>query len=291
MIKLVGKISTQVISDSLDVWFAIAKTNNESRKSRIRDSFSDSFIVFDETTTHGTTLNTELTGAGWIEDTSYGVGDYKADGSDRPEFVSQATKDAIKANQDLINDIENKPRVILALDDLPYHERTKAQYDAFSYEVLRKYFTLMVSKQNHISEILELKFLPDTIENRDIEGAKTDADLLIEIATLIADETRTRPPPLPEDNSENITNIKLALADIPYPDKTTIEIDALSYEELTKYHSNMVLKLNLIKQLIELKELELTRANFDAEGVKTFEVIVAEIRAIEEAKALELQQQ
>ena len=205
---------------------------------------------------------------------------------DRTAIDAQIEADRIqgivdaKAEQDLINDTENKPRIISALDDIPYHERTKAQYDGFTYEILRSYFTLMVGKQNHIKEILELKFLEDIIENWDIEGAKTDAVLQTEIVTLLADETRTRPLPPPVDNTENITNVKLALNDIPYPDKNQTEIDVLSWEELSEYHSKMVHKQNLISEIISLKGLDNTRANWDIEGVKTYEVIVLEIESL-----------
>jgi hypothetical protein len=205
---------------------------------------------------------------------------YPEDDTGRVGHITQSMKDIHKAEQDNVNENENRPRIISTLDDLPYHERTKVQYDAFAYDVLSDYFTLMISKQNHIKEILELKFLEGTKAEWDIEGAKTDADLLTEIATLKADETRKRPDPDPIDNTENITNIKLSLSEIPYPDKTQPEIDALSYEELTQYHSNMVNKQNMIKKLIELKGIELTRDNFDTEGSKTYEVIVQEIRTL-----------
>ncbi len=255
MKKLIGNFTTRAEHDAFNVWKPLAEGETYETTFPM-DRLKDGYLIFDETTVHGAILFTALTSDSWVDDLTYDVVALATEKANNLA-IRQANEDQriadAKAEQDLINDTENKPRIISALDDLPYHERTKAQYDTFSYEVLRSYFTLMVGKQNHIKEILELKFLEGTRAEWDIEGAKTDAVLQAEIATLKADETRTRPPPPPVDNTENIINIKLALDELEYPDKNQTEIDALSYEELTEYHSKMVSKQNVLGELIEIK--------------------------------------
>ncbi len=255
MKKLIGNIKTQDINDEFQTWKDLALSNNERHSSKLpTNQFKDGEFIFDETTVHGAILLTSLLANGWVEDIQYPIEVQRLIDRENQKNSDETQREAdAKAEQDAIDLAENKPRVISALDDLPYHERTKAQYDTFSYDILVSYFKLMVGKQNHIKEILELKFLEDIIENWDIEGAKTDATLLTEIATLKADETRIRPPPPPVDNTENITNIKLALDELAYPDLNQTEIDALSYEELTEYHSKMVSKQNVLGELIDLK--------------------------------------
>jgi hypothetical protein len=252
MKRLDGEFTNQLGIDELQTWNDIAKSNDEKYRLQLtNETFRrKGSIEFDETTPHGITFFNYLSLNGWIENPR---DHYLSDGSDRPEFISQATKDAQKAEQDSIDNTVNRPRIISALDSMEYHERTKAQYDGFSYDILTAYFTLMVSKQNHIKEILELKFLEGTKAEWDIEGAKTDADLLIEIGTLKADETRKRPDPPPIDHTQDIIDLKASLTQISYPDKIQTEIDAMSYEELAQYHSQSVHKQNLIVQIIELK--------------------------------------
>lgn len=106
---------------------------------------------------------------------------YKEDGSDRPEFVSQAVKDAVKAEQDNINDIENRPVIIASLDEIPYQELTKAEYEVLPFDQLTEYHSKMVEKQKVIREVIIEKGLEDTKENWDIEGVKTKDELIIEL--------------------------------------------------------------------------------------------------------------
>ena len=68
-----------------------------------------------------------------------------------------------------------------------------------------------------------------------------------------------------------------------YNDKTGAERDAMTWSELSEYHSQMVLKKNKISELMKLKGEEDTKANWDLEGAKTFAAIETEI-AQEKAK-------
>lgn len=63
-----------------------------------------------------------------------------------------------------------------------------------------------------------------------------------------------------------------------YNDKTEAERDAMDWNTLSDYHSQMVLKKNRISELMKLKGEADEKANWDAEGAKTFDQINTEIQ-------------
>ena len=204
-------------------------------------------ITFDETTPHGTTLQTDLVGSGWIEDTNYNPNEQADKLAQKLADEAQRKADQ-KAEQDIINDTENKPRIILALDELPYHERTKTQYDTFSYDVLRSYFTLMVSKQNLILEIISLKY---------------DDSILIDEVKQIQSDIKLK--------QKTIERIDLSLIENPNL-QSLLDHKATLESEILTLQTELTTKASSIRTLI--------KSHWDIEGAKTSVNIKLEIESL-----------
>ena len=87
------------------------------------------------------------------------------------------------------------------------------------------------------------------------------------------------------DTNENIPNIIKSLKDPSndyYNEKTETERDAMDWITLSEYHSQMSFKKKCILELLKIKGLGGTKAEWDTEGAKTLIQIESDIKTEKE---------
>lgn len=185
MKKLIGNFTTPEDYEKFQTWLQKAEIDLEPLQTSLtNEPFKRSgYIIFDETTPHGTILFNHLLTIGWIQDTDYDPL-LEEKRQQEEETVRKAREAEQKKAQDEINEKENKPNLLKSLKEIPYQEKTEVESNALTFKDLAEYHSKMVLKQNCIYEILKLKGMEDNIQNWNAEGKKTFDELELEIKSL-----------------------------------------------------------------------------------------------------------
>jgi len=113
----------------------------------------------------------------------------------------------------------------------------------------------------------------DTSFDPAAQQTRDDADTAAEDAKIATQKTRQDTI----DATDNKPSIIIILDAQPYNDLDKTTRDTLAYAELSEYQSQMTRKQNRISDILKLKELADTKANWDTEGAKTISELEAEI--------------